>query len=73
VSRTRSHSVARVRYISTKWNYADIMTKPLGRLEFKRLRGLCEKPEEGTSVSDALFDDIGVVEELVNLIFFECW
>jgi hypothetical protein len=49
------------------------MTKPLGSLEFKRLRGLCEKPEEGTSVSDALYDDVGVVEELANLIFFECW
>ena len=49
------------------------MTKPLGGLEFKRLRGLCEKPVSGTSVSDALYDDVGVVEELANLIFFECW
>ena len=73
VAQSIREGVARVRYISTKWNYADIMTKPLGRLEFKRLRGLCEKPEEGTSVSDALYDDVGVVEELANLIFFECW
>ena len=41
VAQSIREGVARVRYVSTKWNYADIMTKPLTKLEFKRLRDLC--------------------------------
>ena len=41
VAQSIREGVARVRYESIKWNYADLMTKPLAKLEFKRLRDLC--------------------------------
>jgi len=31
-----------VRYISTAWNYADIMTKPVGKIQFARILELCK-------------------------------
>ena len=46
-----------------KWNYADLMTKPLARLEFKRLRDLCLRPESGVTghpsveLGDSSMDD----------------
>jgi hypothetical protein len=40
VAQSIREGIVRVRYVSTKWNYADLMTKPLARLEFKgRVRG----------------------------------
>ena len=41
VAQSIREGVARVRYVSTKWNYADLMTKPLAKLKVKRLRDLC--------------------------------
>ena len=35
-----------VRYIPTAWNYADIMTKPLGKIQFARILDLCVAPEQ---------------------------
>jgi len=49
VAQSIRKGVARVRYVSTKWNYADLMTKPLAKLEFKRLRDLCLLPESGVT------------------------
>ena len=37
--------IVSVRYIPTAWNYADIMTKPLGRIQFARIRDLCMMSE----------------------------
>lgn len=34
----------RVRYVPTDWNYADIMTKPLMEVKFKRCRDMCVTP-----------------------------
>ena len=45
VAQSIREGVARVRYVSTKGNYADLMTKPLAKLEFKRVRDLCLRPE----------------------------
>ena len=36
VAQSIREGVARVRYVSTKWNYADLMTKPLAKLKVKR-------------------------------------
>ena len=35
----------RVRYIPTSWNYADLMTKPLAKVQFARILDLCVNPE----------------------------
>ena len=37
----------RVRYVPTDWNYADIMTKPLMEVKFKRCRDMCVTPRTG--------------------------
>ena len=37
--------IVSIRYIATAWNYADIMTKPLGRIRFARILNLCKAPE----------------------------
>jgi hypothetical protein len=39
------NGVVSVRYIPTAWNYADIMTKPLGKIQFDRILDLCMAPE----------------------------
>ena len=40
----------RIRYVSTDWDYADIMTKALDDTNFKKLREMCVSPrnEKGT-------------------------
>ena len=74
VAQSIREGVARVRYISTKWNYADLMTKPLGKIEFKRLRELCVRPESGfTDYSDAAQEATPLEEELANFIFDVWW
>ena len=74
VAQSIREGVARVRYISTKWNYADLMTKPLPKLEFKRLRDLCLRPESGvTDYSDMTSETIPLEEELANFFFDEEW
>ena len=50
------------------------MTKPLPRLEFKRLRDLCLRPESGvTDYSDMTSETIPLKEELANFFFDEEW
>ena len=44
--------VVSIRDIATAWNYADIMTKPLGRVRFARILDLCKAPE-GRGVPDS--------------------
>jgi len=74
VAQSIREGVARVRYISTKWNYADLMTKPLAKLEFRRLRDLCQRPESGfTDYSDMTPEVTPLEEELANLIFDGYW
>ena len=74
VAQSIREGVARVRYISTKWNYADLMTKPLPKLEFKRLRDLCLRPESGVAdYFDGTEEAIPLQEELANFFFDEEW
>ena len=74
VAQSIREGVARVRYISTKWNYADLMTKPLAKLEFRRLRDLCQRPESGfTDYSDMTPEVTPLEEELANLILDGYW
>ena len=35
-----------LRYITTSWNYADMLTKPLGKIQFRRIVELCRNPEK---------------------------
>ena len=35
-----------LRYIPTSWNYADMLTKPLGKIQFRRIVELCRNPEK---------------------------
>ena len=66
--------MARVRYVSTKWNYADLMTKPLARMEFKRLRDLCLRPEWGVTGHPSMEQgDASIVDEEANFFFEESW
>ncbi len=66
--------VARVRYVSTKWNYADLMTKPLAKLEFKRLRDLYLPPESGVTGHPSMEQgDVSVDDEVANFFFEESW
>jgi hypothetical protein len=74
VAQSIREGVARVRYVSTKWNYADIMTKPLTKLEFKRLRDLCLRPESGiTGYPSMEQENISLDEEVANFFFEESW
>ena len=59
--------VVSVRYISTAWNYADIMTKPLGKIQFARILGLCKAPEANGYHESGEAPDREV--EIANLIF----
>jgi len=59
--------VVSVRYISTAWNYADIMTKPLGKIQFARILGLCKEPEANRYHESGEAPDREV--EIANLIF----
>ena len=45
IAESVKEGIVSVRYIPTAWNYADIMTKPLGRIQFARIRDLCMAPE----------------------------
>ena len=63
--------VARVRCVSTKWNYADLMTKPLEKLEFKRLRDLYLRPESGVSGYPTMEQENISLDEEVDIFFFE--
>ena len=45
IAESVKEGIVSVRYIPTAWNYADIMTKPLGRIQFARIRDLCMMPE----------------------------
>ncbi len=60
--------------MSTKWNYADLMKKPLVRLEFKLLRDLCLHPESGvTGHPLAELGDASMDDEVANFFFEESW
>ena len=76
VAQSIQDGIVRVRYIPTQWNYADIMTKPLGRIEFARIRALTEQADWGVGsvpgVSEDAKDD-ELEDELVNLIFDYDW
>ena len=37
--------VSNLRYIPTSWDYANLMTKPLAKLQFARILDLCVNPE----------------------------
>jgi hypothetical protein len=55
-----------VRYVPSKWNVADIMTKLLGKIQFKRLRDMVTSSlMEVSSVHESTTE---TEEELVNLI-----
>jgi len=57
-----------------KWNYAYLMTKPLARLEFNRLRDLCLDPESGvTGHPLAELGDVSMDDEVDNFFFEESW
>lgn len=74
VAQSIREGVARVRYVSTKWNYADLMTKPLARMEFKRLRDLCLRPESGVTGHPSMEQgDASMVDEEANFFFEESW
>jgi hypothetical protein len=74
VAQSIREGVARVRYVSTKWNYADLMTKPLARMEFKRLRDLCLRPESGVTGHPSMEQgDDSMVDEEANFFFEESW
>ena len=74
VAQSIREGVARVRYVSTKWNYADLMTKPLAKLEFKRLRDLCLRPESGVTGYPSMEQgDVSVDDEVANFFFEESW
>jgi hypothetical protein len=49
VAQSIREGVARVGYVSTKWKYADLMAKSLAKLDFKRLKDLCLRPESGAT------------------------
>ena len=72
VAQSIRDGVARVRYVSTKWNYADLMTKPLAKLEFKRLRELYLPPESGVTGHPSMEQgDVSVDNEMANFFFCE--
>ena len=53
--------------MSTKWNYADLMTKPLAKLEFKRLRDVCLRPESGVTGHPSMEQgDVSADDEVAN-------
>ena len=74
VAQSIREGVARVRYVPTKWNYADLMTKPLAKLEFKRLRDLCLRPESGvTGYPSMEQENNSLDDEVANFFFEENW
>jgi hypothetical protein len=74
VAQSIREGVARVRYVSTKRNYADLMTKPLAKLEFKRLRDLCLRPESGATGHPSMEQGhVSVDDEVANIFFEESW
>ena len=56
-----------VRYIPTSWNYADMMTKPLGKIQFRRVRDMCVAPE-ASGVQDS-GEEVDMEVEMANLIY----
>ena len=56
-----------VRYIQTSWNYADMMSKPLGKIQFRRVRGMCVAPE-ANGVQDS-GERVDMEVEMANLIY----
>jgi hypothetical protein len=56
-----------VRYVPSKWKVADIMTKPLGKIPFNRLRDMVTTTSMETSCT--IESPMETEEELVNLIF----
>ena len=56
-----------VRYIPTSWNYADMMTKPLGKIQFRRVRDMCVAPE-ASGVQDS-GEKVDMEVEMANLIY----
>ena len=53
-------------YVPSKWNVADIMTKPL-EIQFKRLRNMVTS--SSMEISSTLESPMVTEEELINLIF----
>jgi hypothetical protein len=67
VAQSIREGVARVRYVSTKWKYADLMTKPLAMLELKRLRDLSLRPESGATGHPSMEQgDVSADDEVAN-------
>ena len=56
-----------VKHIPTAWNYADIMTKPLGKIQFARILDLCVAPE-ANGLRDS-GEESGLEEEVANFTF----
>ena len=57
-------------------NYADLMpvTNPLAKLEFKRFRYLCLRPESGVPGYPSMEQgDVCVDDEVADLFFEESW
>jgi hypothetical protein len=74
VAQSIREGVARVIYVSTKLIYADLMTKPLAKLEFKRLRDLCLRQESGVTGHPSMEQgDVSVDDEVANFFFEESW
>ena len=61
------NGVVSVRYIPTAWNYADIMTKPLGKIQFARILDLCMAPEVNGLRDSG--EESGLEEEVANFTF----
>ena len=55
-----------VRYVPSKWSVADIMTKPLDKIEFKRLRDMVTSAS--MEISSNLEPKMETEEEILNVI-----
>ena len=66
IAESVKEGIVSVRYIPTAWNYADIMTKPLGRIQFARIRDLCMMPEVRGTVDSG--EPVPKEVEIGNLI-----
>ncbi len=53
---------------------SEFVAKPLAKLEFKRLRDLCLRPESGVTEYPYMeLDNVPLEDEMANLIFEESW
>ena len=56
----------RVRYVPTDWNYADMMTKPLVEVKFKRCREMCLRPRTAEQDKSGNVDETASVFMLIS-------